>query len=133
MREHLGPARLARIGHRSGDQAEVAPAVVGANVEEVAAVIHIEFVVVGAWLDQAPFPLGLTGRQEAKAVFAELTRREVEVLELLASGLKNRVIADRLCLSEKTVKAHIGGILRKLHVNDRTEAALIAQRHGLTS
>lgn len=67
----------------------------------------------------------------SRQVFAELSRREVEVLELLAIGKKNRAIAEDLCISEKTVKSHIGSILRKLHVNDRTEAALIAQKHGL--
>jgi DNA-binding NarL/FixJ family response regulator len=45
--------------------------------------------------------------------------------------MKNMAIADKLCLSEKTVKTHVGSILRKLHVNDRTEAALVAQEHGI--
>ena len=71
-------------------------------------------------------------RQAARGVFAELTRREMEVLELLGQGLRNRQIAERLFLSEKTVKNHISSILAKLHVNDRTEAALLAERHGLT-
>ena len=66
-----------------------------------------------------------------RELFAELSRREVEVLELLATGMKNAAIADKLCLSEKTVKTHVGSILRKLHVNDRTEAALVAQEHGI--
>lgn len=66
-----------------------------------------------------------------RELFAELSRREVEVLELLATGMKNAAIADRLCLSEKTVKTHVGSILRKLHVNDRTEAALVAKEHGI--
>lgn len=66
-----------------------------------------------------------------RELFAELSRREVEVLELLATGMKNAVIADKLCLSEKTVKTHVGSILRKLHVNDRTEAALVAKEHGI--
>lgn len=66
-----------------------------------------------------------------RELFAELSRREVEVLELLATGMKNALIADKLCLSEKTVKTHVGSILRKLHVNDRTEAALVAQEHGI--
>jgi DNA-binding NarL/FixJ family response regulator len=66
-----------------------------------------------------------------RELFAELSRREVEVLELLATGMKNATIADKLCLSEKTVKTHVGSILRKLHVNDRTEAALVAQEHGI--
>lgn len=66
-----------------------------------------------------------------RALFAQLTRREMEVLELLASGLRNRQIAQKLFLSEKTVRNHISAILGKLHANDRTEAALIAARHGL--
>lgn len=69
--------------------------------------------------------------QETKELFAELTRREMEVLEMLGKGMKNRQIAEALFLSEKTVKAHVGGILHKLHLNDRTEAALLAQKHGL--
>lgn len=71
-------------------------------------------------------------RAAAKDVFADLTRREMEVLELLGNGLRNREIAERLYISEKTVKNHISSILSKLQVNDRTEAALLAARHGLT-
>jgi len=68
---------------------------------------------------------------DQRRLFAQLTRREIEVLELLAQGLRNRQIAQRLFLSEKTVRNHISAILGKLHANDRTEAALIAARHGL--
>ena len=71
-------------------------------------------------------------RAAAKEVFAELTRREMEVLELLGKGLRNKDIAQRLFLSEKTVKNHISSIFTKLQVNDRTEAALLAAKHGLT-
>jgi DNA-binding NarL/FixJ family response regulator len=71
-------------------------------------------------------------RAASKEVFAELTRREMEVLELLGEGLKNKEIAARLFLSEKTVKNHISSIFDKLQVNDRTEAALLAAKHGLT-
>lgn len=70
--------------------------------------------------------------QQTKELFAELTRREMEVLEMVGKGMRNRQIAEALFLSEKTVKAHVGGVLHKLHLNDRTEAALLAQRHGLT-
>jgi DNA-binding NarL/FixJ family response regulator len=66
-----------------------------------------------------------------RQLFAQLTRREAEVLELLAAGLPNRQIAQRLYLAEKTVRNHVSVILSKLHANDRTEAALIAARHGL--
>jgi DNA-binding NarL/FixJ family response regulator len=73
-----------------------------------------------------------TRAERNRELFQELTRREVEVLELLGEGLRNRQIADRLFITERTVKNHISSILAKLHVNDRTEAALVAARHGLT-
>ena len=66
-------------------------------------------------------------------VFAELTEREKEVLKEVATGKRNREIGETLFISEKTVKNHISNILAKLQVNDRTEAAMMAARHGLTS
>ncbi|MDR3689090.1 MAG: response regulator transcription factor [Fimbriimonas sp.] len=68
-----------------------------------------------------------------RKLFAELSRREVEVLECLAAGMKNAAIADKLFLSEKTVKSHVGSILKKLHVNDRAEAAMLAKESGITA
>ncbi len=65
------------------------------------------------------------------APFAELTEREAEVLCLIANGLNNREIAERLVISEKTVKTHVSSILGKLHVEDRTQAAIYALRQGL--
>lgn len=60
----------------------------------------------------------------------ELTPREREVLALLADGLPNKLIARRLEISEKTVKAHLTSIFQRIGVTDRTQAALWAQRHG---
>jgi NarL family two-component system response regulator LiaR len=62
-----------------------------------------------------------------------LTARETEVLELLARGYANKQIASRLYVSEKTVKAHVSAILRKLGVQSRTQAALHAVETGLVS
>jgi DNA-binding NarL/FixJ family response regulator len=61
----------------------------------------------------------------------ELTQREREVLGLVAIGLPNKLIARRLSISEKTVKAHLTSAFRRIGVDDRTQAALWAQRHGL--
>lgn len=60
-----------------------------------------------------------------------LTSREAEVLALLAEGLTNRLIARRLGVAEKTAKTHVGNVLAKLGVADRTQAALWAVRHGI--
>ena len=60
-----------------------------------------------------------------------LTRREGEVLELIARGLSNKRIARELGIAEKTVKTHVGHVLAKLGVTDRTQAALHAVRAGL--
>ncbi len=60
-----------------------------------------------------------------------LTEREVEVLKLVARGLTNQEIAEMLVISERTVGNHIGNILNKLHLANRTQAALYALRQGL--
>jgi two-component system NarL family response regulator len=61
----------------------------------------------------------------------DLTEREIEVLTLVGQGLSNKEIAGQLYISEKTVKNHISNIFSKLHVCDRTQAALYAIRKGL--
>jgi NarL family two-component system response regulator LiaR len=61
----------------------------------------------------------------------QLTPREREVLELIGRGLSNKLIARELEIAEKTVKAHVGHLLAKLGVTDRTQAALYAVRAGI--
>lgn len=61
----------------------------------------------------------------------ELTDRELEVLRLIGRGLNNRQIAKELVISEKTVKTHVSNILSKLHLADRTQAAIYAIKKGL--
>jgi NarL family two-component system response regulator LiaR len=63
--------------------------------------------------------------------FTELTEREIEVLRLIADGLSNARIAEKLVISEKTVKGHVSNILGKLHLADRTQAAVYAWREGI--
>jgi two-component system, NarL family, response regulator LiaR len=62
-----------------------------------------------------------------------LTEREAEVLILVARGLANQDIADKLVISERTVRTHVSNILSKLHLANRTQAALYALKEGLTS
>jgi len=61
-----------------------------------------------------------------------LTKRELEVLRLLAQGYRNQRIAEELCISERTVRSHLRNIYDKIGVQSRTEAALWAMRQGLS-
>ena len=60
-----------------------------------------------------------------------LTRREIEVLQLIAAGNPNKLVADKLSVSEDTIKMHVKSILSKLGVNDRTRAVTIALKRGI--
>ncbi|NMA86905.1 MAG: response regulator transcription factor [Tissierellia bacterium] len=60
-----------------------------------------------------------------------LTKREYEVLTLIAEGLSNKDIADRLFISEKTVKNHVSSIFKKIEVNDRIQAAIFAFKNNI--
>jgi len=70
-------------------------------------------------------------RRDEPNAFRELSDRELEVLKLIADGLSNAEIASRLYVSEKTVKSHVSNILGKLHLADRTQAAVYAWRQGV--
>jgi DNA-binding NarL/FixJ family response regulator len=77
---------------------------------------------------------GFGARDPEVEVFEEaLTHREVEVLELLAEGLSNKGIADRLGISDQTVKFHIASIMGKLGASNRVETVRRAVRRGLLS
>jgi len=70
-------------------------------------------------------------RSDTPNLFMELSDRELEVLRLIAVGRSNTEIADKLVISEKTVKGHVSNILGKLHMLDRTQAAVLAWQQGL--
>ena len=68
---------------------------------------------------------------EDQPLFTELTERELDVLKLIANGLTNSQIAEKLVISENTVKGHVRNILSKLHLADRTQVAVYAWQQGI--
>src|SRR6185369_1220329 len=92
------------------------------------------------WLDRSLTASVLTEMSRANkaaepdpeaAKIATLTKREREIIIFVCQGLKNRQIADKLFLSEATVRNHLTSILSKLELSDRFELALFSYRHGL--
>jgi len=90
----------------------------------------------GSQLYQRFYAEELSGLQqkpsrEAVAFLAQLTSREIEILNYMAQGNMNKQIAFELGISESTIKTHVTAILSKLSANDRTEAVVTAIKHGL--
>jgi ATP/maltotriose-dependent transcriptional regulator MalT len=119
--------------------------VVEHSVEIYGGLIALVFAVLGIWLG-----LKLTNKKEtivvkevqvsAAQTFAlnqarlqelKITRRELEILELIAGGLSNREIAERLFVSENTVKTHSSRLFEKLSAKRRTQAVQLAKEFGL--
>ncbi len=73
----------------------------------------------------------VTAPKQTRDPASELTAREMEVLKLVAQGMSNAEIAEKLVITERTVKAHVSNLLGKLHLSDRTQAAVYAWREGL--
>jgi DNA-binding NarL/FixJ family response regulator len=93
---------------------------------------HVDPTVAGKLFSHIAQP-GSAHQQPLSTIAAELSEREREVLHLLAEGLTNSDIAERLHLTKGTVQNYVSSILEKLDVTDRTQAAVIALRHGLVN
>ena len=105
----------------------------GASPEQLAAAMQAAvagLIVMHRGEADSNFPGALASRPLAE-LLEPLTRREREVLQMLASGLGNKEIATRLTISEHTVKFHVASILGKLGAASRTEAVALGIRHGL--
>lgn len=83
-----------------------------------------------AWMDQRITRFGGQYAPDGDEMFIPLSPREMEILELVTKGMSNKEIAYKLGISHQTVKNHMTAILRKLHVDDRTQAAVYALQHG---
>lgn len=70
-------------------------------------------------------------QEKEESLYKDLTAREKEILKYIAEGQSNKEIAKELFISDKTVKNHLKNIFAKLHINDRTKAAVIAIKEGL--
>lgn len=69
--------------------------------------------------------------RNARLALSQLTPREVEVIRVLAEGLSDKEVADRLCIASKTVRVHVANILEKLGLESRLQLVLFAMRHGI--
>ncbi|NMB60774.1 MAG: response regulator transcription factor [Chloroflexi bacterium] len=101
---------------------ELASAIRSAAIGEATLSPKVASRLIGEWRDD---------RSEGMQDYLLLTDREQEVLALIAEGLSNAEIAGKLVISEKTVKSHVSNILSKLHLADRTQAAVFAWREGI--
>jgi len=83
-----------------------------------------------AWIQNHIEEIGGTYTVDGEEQFVPLSPREMEILEAVTNGLSNKEIANKLGISQQTVKNHMTSILRKLDVGDRTQAAVKALKHG---
>jgi DNA-binding CsgD family transcriptional regulator len=119
--------------------------VVEHSVEIYGGLVALVFVTVGIWLGlritqrkervivrevSVPTPATFT-RNEEKLAAIGMTRRELEILELIAKGLSNREIAERVFVSENTVKTHSSRVFEKLGAKRRTQAVQLGKEFGL--
>jgi len=106
----------------------------GAEHEEIAR--SVKAVAAGEAIFSAPIATRIidyfSAPKSRQQILPELTNREREVLELVANGISNKEIAQKLVISPKTVRNHVHNIFTKLHVNSRFQAIMLAREAGLT-
>ena len=83
-----------------------------------------------AWMEKRVSQTGRATADDAQALFSPLSPREMQILQYVTRGMSNKEIASSLGISHQTVKNHMTAILHKLDVEDRTQAAVYALRHG---
>lgn len=129
----LAPARLRAVADaiERGTPIEIAARVLDLAAPDKAALEVGGTVLLELHVDARTDGSVRSGTPGREAVIEPLTPREREVLELVAEGMSNRAIAERLAISEHTVKFHVGALLGKLAAATRAELVAIAVRRGL--
>lgn len=116
---------------RDGARAYIVKGADPAHIEHVIESVMAGDVVLDRGVAQAMAELAQLRAATATSPFPQLSRREIDILELMARGLDNQTIARQLVLTPKTVRNHVSNVLAKLNAGDRSQAIVIARRSGL--
>jgi two-component system response regulator DegU len=128
---HRRAVRLGAVGLVLKEQA--AEVLLQAIDEVCAGGLWLDTVLIADVLSEITRPTSTQSMAAQDIKIAALTAREREVIALVGQGLKNQNIADRLCISEATVRHHLTSVFAKLGLDDRLQLAVFAFRHGLAS
>jgi DNA-binding NarL/FixJ family response regulator len=132
IRKEVPRARFVVLTSAEGDIDIRRALEAGAQAYLIKGVVRTELrqVIKAVYSGQRHVPANVAEKIAAHLNEPILTAREVEVLQLVAEGLRNKEVADRLALSEDTVKMHLRNLMQKLEVSDRTHAVMVAVRRG---
>jgi DNA-binding NarL/FixJ family response regulator len=133
IRSEFSNARVIVLTTYAGDIQVLRALKAGARAYVLKAHVHRELLetIRAVYAGQKRIPPEVAAELADHAGDDDLTAREIDVLRLVASGNANKVIADRLSITEETVKSHITNILSKLGANDRTHAVTIGLKRGI--
>lgn len=133
IRSQFPEARIIVLTTYTGDAKVVAALKAGARAYILKRHVHTELLeaIRAVHAGQKRIPHEIAAELANHAADDELTRREIDVLRLVALGNGNKQIADQLCIGEATVRTHVGNILSKLGANDRTHAVTIGLSRGI--
>lgn len=104
------------------------------SIEYIIAIIAVVFFIIGIYINKKSLhqPLKPTTKIDAQKIEElEISKREYEVLKGISLGLSNKEIADKLFISESTIKTHVSNLLLKLNAKRRTQAIQIAKDHNI--
>jgi DNA-binding NarL/FixJ family response regulator len=133
IRSEFSNARIIVLTTYTGDVQVLRALKAGARAYVLKGHVHRELLetIRAVYAGQKRIPPEVAAELADHAADDDLTAREIDVLRLVASGNANKVIADRLSITEETVKSHVTNILSKLGANDRTHAVTIGLKRGI--